>query len=98
MTIIVNYGVWCAHVHHKANTISHLAHHKSLETSHHHHHGFTPAPHIVKPHKDNCLHDAECVLPVQCPAHVQEQGALKCTTLSGRSGLCCSTGQNHTGI
>ncbi|KAF5299451.1 hypothetical protein FQR65_LT01031 [Abscondita terminalis] len=85
-----------AHVHHPI-TISQLGHQHHVQ-SHHHHHEFTPAPHIVRGHKDICANDAECVLPVQCPAHVRDETTLHCKTLSGRTGVCCTTGQNHTDV
>ncbi|KAF2881077.1 hypothetical protein ILUMI_25098 [Ignelater luminosus] len=93
----VTYFSYGAHVHHKRATVSILSHQKHSDSSDPHHHDFTPAPHRVKSHKDVCLHDAECVLPVQCPAHVHDESLKKCTIATGRSGVCCTTGQNHTG-
>ncbi|KAK4882891.1 hypothetical protein RN001_006210 [Aquatica leii] len=84
-----------AHIQHNSITISQLGHHKHVK-SHHHHHEFTPAPHIVRGHKDICSQEADCVIPVQCPAHVRDEAKLHCKTLSGRAGVCCTTGQNHT--
>lgn len=93
----VTYSSYGAHVHHKRATVSVLGDHKHTDSSDPHHHDFTPAPHHVKLHKDVCLHEAECVLPVQCPAHVHDDPLKQCTIATGRTGVCCTTGQNHTG-
>ncbi|KAB0802059.1 hypothetical protein PPYR_04245 [Photinus pyralis] len=87
-----------AHIPAKRMTISHIGHHRSFEVVDHHQHGFTPAPHVTKVYRDICSQDAECVLPVQCPAHVHDDGVLKCKTILGRVGICCKTGQNHTAL
>ncbi|XP_059614078.1 chorion peroxidase [Phlebotomus argentipes] len=69
--------------------------------------GFTPVPNfpvkksglLVK--YDPCPHNVRCVPPIQCPAHVNLPAAEKprpCELASGSGhGLCCTTGQNHTG-
>lgn len=57
----------------------------------------TPASRVNKAHKDTCSKSAECVLPVQCPAHVNEEDIDQCSTAGGREGVCCTTGKNHTG-
>ncbi|KAK5650372.1 hypothetical protein RI129_001401 [Pyrocoelia pectoralis] len=87
-----------AHIPAKRMTISHIGHPRSFDVVDYHRHGFTPAPHAVKTYRDICSHDAECLLPVQCPAHVHDDSLMKCKTLLGRVGICCSSGQNHTGF
>ncbi|KAF5295133.1 hypothetical protein FQA39_LY13284 [Lamprigera yunnana] len=87
-----------AHIHRSPITISQLGRHRHLENDHHHHTQFTPAPQIIKVYKDVCVHEAECVLPVQCPAHVHEDDTVSCRTIFGRFGVCCTTGQNHSEV
>lgn len=39
----------------------------------------------------------ECVPFVSCPAHINIENNQYCETSTGKKGICCCTGQNHTG-
>lgn len=71
---------------------SHLIHRNLQEIKE----NFTPAPQRLKRHRDVCAEGATCVLPVQCPAHVRDDGSQMCTVIGGRQGVCCTSGQNLT--
>lgn len=58
---------------------------------------FSPAPRSVQPHRDVCSDISFCVPPVQCPAHVRDDSKKYCSVIGGRRGICCTSGQNHTG-
>lgn len=84
------------HVHHQRDSqnldriVDALGHQSARE--------YTPAPHKLKHYKDVCTEDdAICVLPVQCPAHVKSEKVNYCMVIGGRKGICCVSGQNHTG-
>lgn len=72
---------------------SHLTHRNLQEIRE----NFTLAPERLKRHRDVCSEDAVCVPMVQCPAHVRDEAKQLCTIIGGRQGVCCSSGQNHTG-
>lgn len=44
----------------------------------------------------DCPRQASCVPFVHCPAHVREPNVVECHLKTGKPGVCCSTGQNHT--
>lgn len=79
--------------HHRVNLGSHLTHRNVPEAKA----NFTPAPQSMRQHRDVCEEDGICVLPVQCPAHVRDEDKHFCTVIGGRKGVCCTSGQNHTG-
>lgn len=78
---------------HRVSVGSHLTHRNLQEIKE----NFTPAPQLLKKYRDVCPEDAVCVPPVQCPAHVRDEGKQFCTITGGRQGVCCTSGQNHTG-
>lgn len=85
-------GQFLAHKRFNRGAISsHLAHQQKQSQSE----SFTPAP--VAPYRDVCAENAICVTPVQCPAHVRADYKKFCSVVGGRKGVCCNTGQNHTG-
>lgn len=47
--------------------------------------------------EEGCRGKRNCVPYVQCPAHVRDGIEEGCHVSDGRLGICCSTGQNHTG-
>lgn len=48
--------------------------------------------------KITCNDGSFCVPFVQCPAHIRNEIKKLCQITTGREGVCCSTGQNHTGL
>lgn len=77
---------------HRAAPGGHLA----LRNLHEARENYTPAPRRQKRHRDVCAEEAVCVAPVQCPAHVRDEGKQACNIIGGRRGVCCTSGQNHT--
>lgn len=45
-----------------------------------------------------CQLATRCVAFVSCPAHVRIKVKSMCKLASGREGVCCSSGGNHTGM
>lgn len=67
--------------------------HSTEETNNvtHHYHATT------EKYKGSCEEGSECVHFVSCPAHVTVDKKKFCQTETGKKGICCCTGQNHTG-
>lgn len=58
---------------------------------------FTPAPKHMRPYVGSCVGGSVCVNFVSCPAHVRLTSKKYCELVGGSKGICCKTGQNHTG-
>lgn len=58
---------------------------------------FTPAPRHTRPYAGSCVDGSECVNFVSCPAHVRLTAKRYCELIGGSKGICCKTGQNHSG-
>lgn len=49
---------------------------------------------------DPCPTGIKCVPHIQCPAHLKMDKKMRpqvCELNGGKHGLCCTSGQNHTG-